>query len=497
MNKKVFTGMLAAIMAVSSSFMSFADSVNLAPGENPVSGPEEQGESILPPSAQIGNRLNAPGEQTENPGNQSSTITAGGSAQGQSSTITAGGSAQGQSGTITEGGSAQGQSSTITAGGSTQGQSGTITAGGGMSGQNGPSPSGSTVITSGVLAGPGVSGSGGGPGMSGGAVISDGTDGFAGTVSSPLVKVAEKYTYDQMSQDIQELASRYSSLMKVNTIGTTLDGRNLYEVVVGNINAEKHVLIHGGIHAREYMTPLLIMKQLEYGLAFYGTGSYEGRLLSDLFNKTAIHYVPMVNPDGITISQSGIGGIRSEELRRTIEQCYQNDLAQGRTSAAMERYLNYWKANGRGVDLNQNFPADWEEVTSSDMPSYATYKGAAPLSEPESQALANLIQSRNWTATISYHSMGNIIYWDYPGNTVSAQSQELANAVSAKTGYRLAGSSGHGGFKDWLQIKENPIPSLTIEVGSVSCPMPLTEFTDVWNKNQEVWAAVLKWAAEH
>ena len=39
--------MLAAIMAVSSSFMSFADSVNLAPGENPVSGPEEQGESIL------------------------------------------------------------------------------------------------------------------------------------------------------------------------------------------------------------------------------------------------------------------------------------------------------------------------------------------------------------------------------------------------------------------------------------------------------------------
>lgn len=473
--------MLAAIMAVSSSFMSFADSVNLAPGQSLTSGPSGQGEGFAAPSVQNGDRLNAPGEQAENIGSASGTVTAGG-AQSQSGTVTAGG-AQSQSGTVTAGGA--------------QGQSGTITAGGGVPGQNGPSSSGSTVITSGVLAGPGVSGSAGGPGMSGGTVISNGTDGFAGTVSSPLVKVTEKYTYDQMSQDIQELASRYSSLMKVNTIGTTLDGRNLYEVVVGNINAEKHVLIHGGIHAREYMTPLLIMKQLEYSLAFYGTASYEGRLLSDLFNKTAIHYVPMVNPDGVTISQSGIGGIRSEELRRTIQQCYQNDLAQGRTSAALERYLNYWKANGRGVDLNQNFPADWDEVTSTDMPSYATYKGAAPLSEPESQALANLIQSRNWTATISYHSMGNIIYWDYPGNTVSAQSQELANAVSAKTGYRLAGSSGHGGFKDWLQIKENPIPSLTIEVGSVSCPMPVTEFTDVWNKNQEVWAVVLKWAAEH
>lgn len=468
--------MLAAIMAVSSSFMSFADSVNLAPGQSMTSGPSGQGEGFAAPSVQNGDRLNAPGEQAENIGSASGTVTAGGGAQSQSGTVTAGG--------------AQSQSGTVAAGGGTQSQSGTVTAGGAQS-------QSSTVITSGVLAGPGVSGSAGGPGMSGGTVISNGTDGFAGTVSSPLVKVTEKYTYDQMSQDIQELSSRYSSLMKVNTIGTTLDGRNLYEIVVGNLNAEKHVLIHGGIHAREYMTPLLIMKQLEYGLAFYGTASYEGRLLSDLFNKTAIHYVPMVNPDGITISQSGIGGIRSEELRRTIQQCYQNDLAQGRTSAALERYLNYWKANGRGVDLNQNFPADWEEVTSTDMPSYATYKGTAPLSEPESQALANLIQSRNWTATISYHSMGNIIYWDYPGNTVSAQSQELANAVSAKTGYRLAGSSGHGGFKDWLQIKENPIPSLTIEVGSVSCPMPVTEFTDVWNKNQEVWAVVLKWAAEH
>ena len=93
--------------------------------------------------------------------------------------------------------------------------------------------------------------------------------------------------------------------------------------------------------------------------------------------------------------------------------------------------------------------------------------------------------------------MGNIIYWDYPGNKVTDQSRDLANMVSGKTGYRLAGSSGHGGFKDWVQINDSPVPSLTLEVGSVSCPMPVSEFTDVWNRNNEVWAVVMKFALEH
>ncbi|MDO4268887.1 MAG: M14 family zinc carboxypeptidase [Eubacteriales bacterium] len=366
---------------------------------------------------------------------------------------------------------------------------------GAASGASGGSASGgSSVITAGgsLGGGPGVTGPG-----AGSAVISKGLDGFAGTVQSPIVTVKEKYTYDQMSRDIQELSARYSHLMQVNTIGTTWDGRSIYEIVVGNPSAEKHVLIHAGIHAREYMTPLLVMKQLEYGLFFYGSGSYEGRPLSDMFNQVAVHYVPMVNPDGISISQSGTNGIRSEELRRTIEQCYNNDVSLGRTSAAFNSYLNYWKSNGRGVDLNQNFPADWDQVTTSSLPSYATYKGDSPLSEPESQALANLLNSRTWSATISYHSMGNIIYWDYQGNKVSDLSLNLANTVSARTGYRLAGASGHGGFKDWAQIKDNPVPSLTLEVGSVACPMPLTEFTDVWNRNNDVWALVMKWALEH
>lgn len=346
--------------------------------------------------------------------------------------------------------------------------------------------------------GPGVSGIGGMiPQVTESTNTTDGTSAFAGTVTDPIVKVAEKYTYDQMSQDIQKLSTRYGSHMKVNVIGTSLDGRNLYEIVVGNQNAPKHILIHAGIHAREYMTPLLVMKQLEYGLAFYDSGSYNGTPLSQLFNQVAIHYVPMVNPDGISISQFGESGIRSETLRQQIRQCYENDKELGRTSSTYERYLLYWKADARGTDLNQNFPADWDQVSSSPKPSYGTYKGTSSLSEPESQALANLALSRNWALTISYHSMGNLIYWDYAGNKVKETSKALADLMASKTGYRLGGSSGHGGFKDWVQIKDSPIPSVTIEVGSVTCPMPVSEFPAVWQHNKEVWVSAMEFAIQH
>lgn len=363
-----------------------------------------------------------------------------------------------------------------------------------------------TALASSPVVGPGVgapSSQTTGPGMVGPGEASPlpeipgRIDYFKEAVPRPTVSVVEKYSYDQMVRDLESLQSRYGANMRTNVIGTSLDGRNLYEIILGNPDAEKHVLIHSGIHAREYMTPLLVMKQLEYGLEFYERGSYEGQPLSNILHKVAIHFVPMANPDGLMLSEFGLDSIRSEELRQNIQNCYATDVAQGRTSATFDRYLMYWKANARGVDLNQNFPARWEEVVTCPNPSYATFRGTSALSEPESQALANLVDSRSWAATISYHSMGNIIYWDYAGNQQYDRSRELANLVSQNTGYRPAGSSGNGGFKDWTQIKENPIAGLTIETGSVACPLPLSEYEKLWYQNKMVWAAVAKYVMEH
>lgn len=373
--------------------------------------------------------------------------------------------------------------------------------------------SGSTGSGSSPVIGPGTTaGPGAGPGVpsenvpeqpmtdpTGNSMTLERIDYFSEPVADPTVIPVEKYSYETMVSDLEKLQARYGSeRLQINVIGTSLDGRNLYEAVLGNPNAGKHILIHAGIHAREYMTPLLVMKQLEYGLEFYDRGSYAGQPLSVILQQVAVHFVPMANPDGTALSQFGIEAIRSEELRQAIQQCYADDTAQGRTSAAFDRYLIYWKANARGVDLNHNFPANWDLTGSSPNPSYTTYKGTEPFSEPESQALERLVNSRKWSATVSYHSMGNLIYWDYVGNRVQQASGELTALLEVCTQYRAASSgNSHGGFKDWTQIKEDPIPGVTIETGSVACPLPLSQYEDIWNRNKMVWALVARYAMDH
>ncbi len=314
-------------------------------------------------------------------------------------------------------------------------------------------------------------------------------------VTDSVVKVAEKYTYDQMAADIQQLQARYGEKIHVNVVGHSHDGRNIYEVIVGNVNAPRHILLQGAIHAREYMTPLIMMSQIELALFHYDTGQYDGMMLRDMFQQTALHFIPMSNPDGVTLSQFGFVGIRSDFLKQTILNSYARDTAEGRTSLPIEQYLSIWKSNAAGVDLNHNFPADWDGVvTSAVSNSYSGYKGPSPLSEPESQALASMADKYAWAATISYHSMGNIIYWDTQISKVKEASLSLAQSISAVTGYRMDGSDGKGGYKDWMQSKDNPVPGITIEVGSVSCPLPVSQFDGVWQQNKAVWVQALKWS---
>ncbi len=319
---------------------------------------------------------------------------------------------------------------------------------------------------------------------------------FLENPSGSIVAVTDRYSYDEMVQDIQLLQAAYPGRIQANVIGTSHDGRNIYELIIGNVNAPEHILIQGGIHAREYMTPLLMMRQIETALVSYDTGVYDGMRLADMFNQVALHCIPMSNPDGIALSEFGLQAIRSDFLKQTVLTCYAQDTAQGRTSQPLEIYLQRWKANAAGVDLNQNFPANWENVqTSATMISYTGYKGTAPLSEPESQALASMENRYPWAATISYHSMGNIIYWDSNTSRAKDTSLALAQTVAAVTGYTLDGSDGRGGFKDWMQSKENqPIPGVTIEVGGVTCPMPVSEYTYVWNQNKAVLFQAMAYA---
>ena len=297
-----------------------------------------------------------------------------------------------------------------------------------------------------------------------------------------------KYTYSEMVDDIALLAERYKGKMTYTTVGSSLDGRNIYAVTLGNPDAKNQIVISAGIHAREYMTPMLVMAQLEHYLYYYNTESYEGVKFSEIFEDYAFCILPMCNPDGITLAQSGLDGIRSEELRETILSIYELDRVKFSLDGTLDEYLSEWKANARGVDLNRNFDTDdFGTYPTMSRPCYLNHPGASPISEPETVAMTNYVKSlKNPVLSLAIHSQGEVIYFNC-GQKNFDDAEALALKVGEFTGYKVETDERHdSAFDDWCN-KTLSIPSVTVETGSVPCPLPIEEFDKIWQKNRDLW----------
>ena len=302
------------------------------------------------------------------------------------------------------------------------------------------------------------------------------------------------YTYEQMMNDLEEMKAAFPELMAVQICGQSLDGRDIPEVVIGNRSSEKHIFIQASIHAREYINTLVAMKQIERLLIHHEDGTYNDVSYDELLSESCFHILPMSNPDGVVISQFGLEGIHDEALREILKNCYENDLNNGRAGNNRDVYWKTWKANARGVDLNRNFDAGWESYEGVSYPSSDHYKGTHPVSEPETQAIVNAVHANNTILTISYHSTGSVIYWDYGSSgEVYEQDAELAGLVSLLTGYERSSSiqsaQDAAGCSDYFVLKEN-IPSVTIENGYCACPIGIEEFPSIWASNAELLPAL-------
>lgn len=293
------------------------------------------------------------------------------------------------------------------------------------------------------------------------------------------------YTYQEMQVDLNSLKATYPK-MQMDVLGNTIDGRQLYHVVVGNPSAPHKILVHGGIHAREYISSQVVMREIVALLEMQQNGwLYHGQSVATLLQNTCIHFVPMVNPDGITLVQGGIDALNTQAAKTMVMSMAAQDQV-----TDLATYLRKWKNNINGVNLNRNFDAFWQEATPKvDHPSNMFYKGTGPESEVESKALANLCRQIMPDYTISYHTQGRVIYW-YFGETgnYKAKGQYLANVVHQNTGYTISDTwsqTDAAGFKDWA-VQKLDIPSVTIELGRGTSPVDESQITQMWTENDGI-----------
>lgn len=313
-----------------------------------------------------------------------------------------------------------------------------------------------------------------------------------------IVYDCDIYTYEEMQEDIAQMQARYPGLFHAGVTGQSADGRNLYELILGNSSAPKSILIHAGIHAREYINPYLVMEQLEQMLECYECGSFHGRSYRELLDGVAVHIVPMVNPDGIAVSQFGEGGLRSPELVQVLQACYAYDTASGRTKSSYAGYLARWKANAHGTDLNKNFITGFGSDAKTLLPSYAGYPGAAPFTEPETLSLGAVTLLCRPSVIINYHSMGEVAYWDTRESLYTGINTEFSSYMLSLVPYKRMGSgTASGSYLDWIYSGDNPVCSITFETGNAECPFTFEQYPKIWLQHSLVMQAAMEYAYIH
>jgi len=303
-------------------------------------------------------------------------------------------------------------------------------------------------------------------------------------VQSSVVDVTKLYTYEIMTEDIKGLAEKYPELISYQSIGKTPYGRDIWAVKLGK--GDIPVLFDGSLHAREWISTVLLMKVIESYAESYTTGTQlEGYNIKGLLDKSCLWFLPMVNADGVTLQQFGPAAFPKEIQSRLLQM---ND---GKSD------FKRWKANAQGIDLNQQYPADWENKdTKVYKPYYWNYKGSKPLEAPEAQAVVEFLKQLQPEILINYHSSGNMIYWHslYTSERNLQRTRILADKVSAITGYRLVEPStkpGAAGLMDYF-LSHFDRPSLTIELNKYvgETNVPLENFPLLWEQNKTVPAFI-------
>lgn len=299
----------------------------------------------------------------------------------------------------------------------------------------------------------------------------------------------EMYTYSRLQSDIGLLKQQYSGVSS-DSIGSTEDGRQLYRIVIGNPSAQKRLLVVGAMHAREYITTPLLMRQVKDLLDRRAGGDTS-------LESVCVQFVPMLDPDGVAISQYAINGLNTTDSKKKIQTIINSwaDWGLLEDQNKYNWYLNKWKNNVNGVDLNRNFPtAGWEGLKDlRDKPASDLYKGPSAASERETQAIMKLVQQERFSGVLNYHSQGQIIYWSnsHASEAVQARNQVMASIAGETTGYPLSAGLGEStsalgcSFKDWLDVQMK-VPNITLEVGLGTAPVPETQIETIWAQNQKL-----------
>jgi carboxypeptidase T len=291
------------------------------------------------------------------------------------------------------------------------------------------------------------------------------------------------HSAQEIENGLRSLAQAHPDIAELQEIGRSLENRPMWALRIGERRGSaRKMLFMGCHHAREWISvevPYLMAQEL---LQQSSTAP-----IANWLRTGEIWIAPLVNPDG-------------HEFTRLAPDDPDHRL---------------WRKNRRpnpdgsiGVDLNRNYGYMWgvlDVQTSSHVPSDETYIGPRAFSEPESQAVRNLIARERFIGLITYHSYSQLILypWGHTAdaiadgqdrNLLSGLAQAMAEKIKQVHGKNYVPEQSSqlyptaGDTTDW-SFGEYHIPSFTIELRPSAVDqggfiLPADQIQPTWEENR-------------
>lgn len=294
--------------------------------------------------------------------------------------------------------------------------------------------------------------------------------------------------YSEYVAKMQYWATTYPNLCKLQSIGTTPNGRTLYVLKISDNaqvdEAEPEFLYTSSMHGDEITGYPTMLRLIDYLLTGYATNSE----ISNIVNNTEIFICPLANPDG-SYKRSG------------------NDTMNSSGNAAT-------RANAAGVDLNRNYPDPIDGIHPDGNPFQA-----------ETLAFIEFEKTRNFVLAANYHGGAEVVNfpWDtsntpstsnfsiHPHDNyfkfVSKEYAQLCQTADGNANYmddvynsgQFAGTTNgaawysvYGGRQDWNNFF-NHNKEVTIEISATKFPAA-SNLPFYWERNRQALLNYMKQA---
>ncbi len=283
----------------------------------------------------------------------------------------------------------------------------------------------------------------------------------------PALDFSQYLTYEEMTAALKQLAVAYPDLARLDSIGKSHEGRDLWLMTITNFqtgsDSQKPAYwIDANIHAAEITGSATALYTIQFLLENYGRNAAAGAdrtvaMVNNLLDTRVFYILPRHTPDGAERVLTTPHRLRSSTRPYPLDEDHDGLVAQDLDNDGVIRQMRVrdpggdWKIstsdprllvkrqpedfNGafyrvftegivrnydgyilkvppakEGLDLNRNYPYDWTPDNEQ------AGAGPYPLSEPETRAVvAYWASHRNITGSQSYHTFSGVILRPYSG----------------------------------------------------------------------------------